>query len=135
MIHVKDLRLNNWILDRGIPTQVSMLSIGVTFYSINGVNLDKKTGKVIDTGEDRFSPLPISPEVLEACGFTRDKDDNKFYGHSFQPIFHIFSGQYGFIGLPTYVTLKYLHQLQNIYHSLTEQELSYHPSTISEKTE
>lgn len=146
MLKSSDLRLGNWILDRGIPTQVSMLSIGMNFYSINGVNLDKKTGKVLKvdvngktyvSDEDRFSGIFLNTQVFKDLGF-EEKNISYWWKGKFC-VYYANTGLYQYLwhldGFRYPRIIKYLHDLQNLYLDLTEQELSYHPSTISEKTE
>lgn len=164
MIDVTQLRLDNWILDNGNPVQVYNLSKGLTHYTVNGVNLDKKTGRAIVevngiatvSEEDTFSPIELTPEILEDCGFIKGvsgyQKNVAFPNHRVM-IFYIdddgsFNVAFGCDGsksnaphdvIPMFDADNggkyYLHELQNLYKDLTRQELSYHPSTISEKTE
>lgn len=155
MLNYNELRLDNWILDNGNPVQVYMLSKGLTFYTVNGVTLDKKTGREllgyamnshrphesIVSEEDRFSPIELTSEILEACGFVLNESINhwtKTWGKNgvlfvnFHPSYNKFAMQFG---EGFYKILNSLHHLQNIFLDHTETQLSYYPSTISEKTE
>lgn len=139
MINPLDLRLNNWILVNGKPVQVTMLSIGITFYCINGVNLDKKTGLTMDDKkEDRFSGIELTYDILTSAFF---EDNYKSHlSHKMQHkqhtsiVYSLTKNTISYFGQGI-SELFFLHQLQNTYHTLIAQELSYHPSTISETTE
>lgn len=150
MISAKSLRLHNWILDRGIPTQVTMLSIGVTFYSINGVNLDKKTGLTLDDKkEDRFSGIALTSELLRELGFNMtmsgihaiplapplSSESLHLYKVSTEWRYRIDATLRDESVGSKARHIDDLHELQNLYQDLSKKELSYHPSTISEKTE
>lgn len=92
-----------------------------------------------------YNPIPLSEEVLVKCGFMEDDDtsfwnnnDKTFYTlnkewHTF-PIARDINGKfykyypadddyYSTIGNE----LLYLHELMNLYHSLTKEELVYKP--------
>lgn len=76
-----------------------------------------------------FEPIPIAPEILEKCGFTNRSSGTDYAfelgnfivggeGRKLYPAF------WGDIGLePIGRELLYLHQLQNLYHALTGEEL------------
>lgn len=157
MLNYNDLRLDNWILEKGTPVQVHMLAKGLTHYTINGVNLDKKTGKVVGTDEDRFSGIELSVEVLQACGFIKGVtgyQKNVAFPNYKVMIFRVQQnferaaicfGSDGTKSNAAHDVIQifdadsgekfYLHELQNIYKDLTNREISYHPVTISEKAE
>lgn len=83
----------------------------------------------ISKGRAEVEPIPLTPEILLACGFEKDGMDYsrtagelKLTGFFFEDYFvTMLMGQ-------RLVDLKYLHQLQNLYHSLTEDELIYKPT-------
>lgn len=83
-----------------------------------------------------FKPIPLTPEILEKCGLKNgnsELDRNVFYStnkHLAQFSVNI-SGSFGiyvgvFIALRS-VHLEYLHQLQNLYFALTNEELTFKP--------
>jgi len=95
--------------------------------------LDGKLGKYYSS---HFNPIPLTPEILEKCGLKNgnsELDRNVFYStnkHLAQFSVNI-SGSFGiyvgvFIALRS-VHLEYLHQLQNLYFALTNEELNYTP--------
>lgn len=86
-------------------------------------------------GVDFYQPIPLTPEILEKCGFDwsiyhqafRQHQDtvefyylNECYPSGFQ--FSTFKKQQ-LIGNP----IQYLHQLQNLYFALTGEELTFKP--------
>lgn len=79
--------------------------------------------------KDIYSPIPLTPEILEKCGF-ENRSASTDYLFSLGDI-HIGGSQKRFLpsywgesGLEAYGNeLKYLHQLQNIYFALTGEEL------------
>lgn len=83
-----------------------------------------------------IKPISLTPEILEKCGLKNgnsELDRNVFYStnkHLAQFSVNI-SGSFGiyvgvFIALRS-VHLEYLHQLQNLYFALTNEELNYTP--------
>ena len=71
MIQSNELRLGNWLLPNhdldGDYSQVSSLEVcyeGGTHYIVNGY----KDGFF-------YSPIPLTPEILEKAGFVRSDDD------------------------------------------------------------
>lgn len=101
------------------------LRIGNFVIHPNGKNIIK----VIKTGGDQnyfnLKPIPLSMEILQKCGFTFSEDTvfgkKKIYG-----ILGDFTFIYNRIMWNSFIIghIKYLHQLQNLYYALTEQELT-----------
>lgn len=136
MIHATSLRLGNLILEAGEIKKVYQLSIGgKTYDSINYQHVNRETG-LTESGEDRFMPIPLTPEWLTANDFVDTEDS--YYRRCIQnedtlsPTMLVISRGFaeitrsgiGAVAAPC----KYVHQLQNLYFALTGQEL-----TIKEK--
>ena len=77
-------------------------------------------------------PIPITEEMLLKCGFEkRQQSDNFFYfGYGTNPItkdwmlcLKYFQDENRFFFLNGHHNIKYLHQLQNLYFTLTGKEL------------
>lgn len=77
---------------------------------------------------DEFRPIPLTEEILLKCGFEYDNYEKcykygywGFYkdGDDFIPTDYYFSSAFS-----DNFKLKYLHQLQNLIHSLTGEELN-----------
>jgi hypothetical protein len=77
-------------------------------------------------GIEYFEAIPITKEWMEKLGFTYN-DLNGDSGHWQLLPFEILHGEEGY-SYDYKIDLKYIHQLQNLYFSLTGQEL-----TIKEK--
>jgi len=128
--------------------QASELRIGNLVYS----PINAKIGKllaiemggrpIIDIGEDTtfttsFSgmdclrPIPLIPEILLSCGFTNIRDvhwciPNKDAANSFEVC--LWNDHVSYTkGNSHHLEIKSLHQLQNLYFALTNQELIYNP--------
>lgn len=123
MVIAEELRLNNWISVDGVNYQVSEL---------DGLGFGCK-GKADNpwVNSDEAEPIPLSEEILLKCGFVKEEInglvayDLDFYRVYLdeRPSFHLqaASNHYPFLAKCVYV-----HQLQNLYHSLTGQELNLH---------
>lgn len=100
MIKANELRVGNWVLDfAGKPVKVVRTSL-------NKVPLEM--------------PIPLTPEILLACGFAKGID-NKWRVWD-NDSFYIY-GSNGFYAPYVMPEIKYLHQLQNIYYWLSGEEL------------
>jgi hypothetical protein len=84
-----------------------------------------------------FNPIPLSPEVLTACGFEKIGEDG-YIIYEFEDEKNPNEGfrvEYEGEGYAYYypsntamdVQINYLHQLQNLYYCLTGEELNYTP--------
>jgi len=95
--------------------------------------------EISECGNDCY-PIPITPEILEKCGFVKEilemsgcsvftKGDSWRIAHKYRDgdnEFHLWHTQ---VSPPTWslLSLNYLHQLQNLYFALTGTELNYTP--------
>jgi hypothetical protein len=91
-----------------------------------------RSGADIDSiFEDGGMPIPLTPEWLERCGFIIHKNGlfvnndiwieyKELSTPVFTPVYSDGSSFRGYIGKH----ITYLHQLQNLYHSLTGEELT-----------
>lgn len=94
--------------------------------------------------QDLFG-IPLTPEILTACGFmqidipkkrefffqkfTIRFEDTTLYNPTGIPCFYIHTGEsFSFL-----ISIKSLHQLQNLYYSLTGTELIYQPKQSIEQ--
>lgn len=119
MIRANELRVGNLVLDfAGKPVKVVR------------TNLDKIP---LET------PIPLTPEILEQCGFRRKDWDNQWYPGKFEltleadsdAFFKYYSDEDNLMILSSdggdvsivKENIKYLHQLQNLFFALTDQEL------------
>lgn len=134
MIQAQDLRIGSWVQH---TTQWSYRNESVKpfyfqweerdWYAVGESTMDLKKA---------VCPIPLSPEVLVACGFRLetkvwwifpDEDMDGWVLLDNSPREETFSLCYEQIvlGVPVF---KHLHQLQNLHYSLTGEELTYNPS-------
>jgi hypothetical protein len=111
MMTANELRIGNWLQ---LETYIK--------YQINGDGYN--------TVLDLTIPIPLTEEILLKCGFKNgvmlmiDETENVIYFDKYDKAFYTYSGlgepySYGFKS-----NIKHLHQLQNLYFALTNQELN-----------
>lgn len=117
MIQPNEIRLGNIIKIRGIVTELDYRTLGKLFKNSNADDLNHLEG------------IGLTPEILEKSGFKNSNPldrDNRFYCH---PNFQL---EIGYITNDEFyqsdvnkdiITIKYVHQLQNLYFALTGKEL------------
>jgi hypothetical protein len=116
-IKASELRIGNWVTTDAGRTGI------IDGYAIQQID---EAGDVFDSG---FRPIPLTPEILEKCGFEyRENNYNKFYRKAIEQAslkIMVHSERFYFSPFEmNYETeLKYLHQLQNLYFALTGNEL------------
>lgn len=114
----KELRSGNWVLCNEEPLELTPKYIYDVSMNYNPLIVE---------------PIPLSPEILERCGFSRtinNKDSGySQYGLNINGLDLMFSvecnGQPEFYLCMVGVDLLYLHQLQNLYWCLVGEELTY----------
>jgi hypothetical protein len=122
MINAAELRIGNYFkLQNGHFQQVDLLTLE---YLLNE-NLSP---------HNAVNPIYITPEILEKCGFKWLTIDRfRFLKHTIKNIQFLFTekklmvGVKGVANIEWFCELNYLHQLQNLYYSLTNEELIYKP--------
>lgn len=122
MIQPNELRLLNWVKLNDEDLFCKVLVIDNFGLSVDIV----KTKEITWIEYEQFSPVELTPDILEAAGCVYIDEIGAYYinGHSlFEFIdgikFNIFSAN----DSDCYITIKYLHQLQNLYFALTGEEL------------
>ena len=118
MIAANELRIgNNVVWDNPILNIKEQIQINCEdFELITNKNLGNK-----------YHPIPLTPEILEKCGFDSDwsYDIPKYQKNNFIMFWdgETLSASFGhMVDLSVY--LKHLHQLQNLYYALTGEELT-----------
>lgn len=150
-MEVRELRVGNWI-----SSYVNM-DARPAFIGEKEIRKIQVTAELIKFISDNFmttyNPIPITPEILEKCGFVLSLIPSYYEGQSGE-IYSILLGpaKTRFLFLTkmhmhsatwlVYVTenltdankssqlistVAYLHKLQNLYFSLTDKELVYEP--------
>ena len=115
MIQAKDLRIGNWV------NRTEGFKIFKSKVSAHTISCAASDGSI-----DFLSPIPLTPEILEKCGFV--KEDRLNVGAN--TYFKKGMGEYltyQFDGFCVYelnkAIVKYLHQLQNLFFALCGEEL------------
>ncbi|MCC8188904.1 MAG: hypothetical protein LIP08_15770 [Bacteroides sp.] len=83
-------------------------------------------GKIADS-VSTYRPVALTDQILRSCGICRSSKGNKYCMDAFDGYYFMFTGRIGMmykvdlgtIGHP----IRYIHQLQNLYYSLTGREL------------
>lgn len=117
MIQANELRIGNHI--RGLAMG-SVHTVSLHFFN---ELLDD------DTMSDWYSPIPLTSEILEKCGFIKDHDTYKKLNSNLSYLFRISYTGVGWFSMNAIANIPalYLHQLQNLYFALTGEELNYKP--------
>lgn len=106
MIQANELRIGNWYNQFGNFHQASWTTI--------------KDLSEAPESQIWCKPIPITPEILDKCGFVFNSSLNSYELGKY-------SFRYGMIFYDGYrcseLNFKYLHQLQNLYYALTGEQL------------
>lgn len=116
----QNLRVGNWLLHNNKPFEV----IDICAY----VDADSEyDGWLISAVRiEELQPIELTPEILEKAGFEKEgittimKDDFPVYFKRHNSNLQAWAF---YISNPLKLECKYLHQLQNLYHSFTGTEL------------
>jgi hypothetical protein len=123
MIVAQELRIGNWYNHNGEHCQVSPNTIL----------------EVWESPRKWVQPIPITPEILEKCGFVRNDTACYFGLGNYYIYYQIKTSVVGIAiindddsldadeELSVDLKIKHLHQLQNLYFALTNTELNYTP--------
>lgn len=121
-MNANELRIGNWVeyRDDNLNLEFKPIEIGVA----DIVSIDAACDNMY------YEPIPLTPEILEKCGFDSDwsYDIPKYQKNNFIMFWdgETLSANFGhMVDLSVY--LKHLHQLQNLYYALTQTELKYEP--------
>lgn len=107
-----ELRIGNWVNDQGLNLQVGMIN-----------------SEIVKSME----PIPLTEEWLIKFGFKRDELNGYYYPtwRKFIPIYKR-GHYYNFNGISLSCNdFEYVHQLQNLYFTLTGEELTYNTTTTN----
>lgn len=123
MINASELRIGNWFLfndHSGDPPQP---------YQIQGDDISRAAVNGV-----YHEPIPLTPEILEACGFEEHNDISPgwllekngvsfYYGFPLNKRLHHIL-YFGIGREEVEIKMPFLHQLQNLYFALTGEELN-----------
>lgn len=126
-MEANELRIGNWILAKGWDEDFGGNIVGDS-EGDEYTKVDSNVIKYIDEGNTmtHYEPVPLSPEILEACGFIKHQFITGYEIDSMYGIlcfidggWQIYDNDDGYVNNP----IKYLHQLQNLYFALCGEEL------------
>jgi len=134
-----ELRIGNWVICHFMNMEIKTQVLWMTYNILEQKYFaNVKDGEVINAYsiETNCKPIPITPELLERCGFVISGDVewviplpngngcDLFLEHILAdntiPYDVVLRAEKHFIYLHS---ITYLHQLQNLYHALTGNEL------------
>lgn len=118
MIKANELRIGNYVYDN----DSRIIKVSSTGNKV--ITADENDATILHK-LDNIIGIPLTPEILEQCGFKHlclDQYDNKNY--SFR-IGGLFIRKYDKCILST--SIYFLHQFQNLYFALTNEELNFIP--------
>jgi hypothetical protein len=131
----QELRIGNWVEHEGAHTTIDALWYENAQMQPYRALLGKERSRM-GTALININPIPLSPEVLTACGFeipSQVKFLNKDWYICIEPngvyiqVEKNDTFDYGICERLAVSETKYLHQLQNLIYCLTGEELNYTP--------
>jgi hypothetical protein len=134
MIQANELRIGNWVYvtDEVLVGDEFKENFIARVQTIKGLGSLSVDGGRSDISLRHVDPIPLTPEILQKCGMTKDNYWENCY--LFTENEGMFSFEWKNDALVMYVgntleyesgpDVKYLHQLQNLYFALTGEELN-----------
>lgn len=128
MIHGQELRLGNWVNQAHATIKIVAIASSYCICEDDNGHKSRCTYPNVD-------PIPITPEILEKCGFTLYRNTYGYYitSGSYAIEFPCFDNKVmqcnvtliesGFSTGGFEVPIQYVHQLQNLIQILTGKEL------------
>ena len=124
-METSELRLGNWI-------ELRYDSAPVRYIEVNGINVGSVYNKTtlvpsvnpsINTMRDLYSrylyPIRLTDEIIQKCGFEIRNNGEKTYYNPLMELDHDFN----LMNYESNIRIRFVHQLQNLYFALTNQEL------------
>lgn len=117
MIAANELRIGNWVNLMGRPLFICWIDLQI---------LDCCKPESPMTPEV-YTPIPLTPEILEKAGFKEADDEKGFFKHK-KAVFQIDLDDAGVyiavVSISGIGVLENVHQLQNLYYSIMKEELN-----------
>ena len=124
MIAANELRIGNWVNYDNGDTPFCVIEIAISGISVK--NSEEETWIEIE----QFSPILLTPKILEKCGFVKLRNNwSENVPDTFKINLLSLNNGDGILNLILNAVnapcpkVQYLHQLQNIYFCLCEEEL------------
>lgn len=125
MVKANELRTGNWVNSTGTLIQGYLCVTGINVEGMGAIFFGS-----FALSEGHLDGIPLTPEILEKCGFVNNDDPmgdfEEMYENELGDKIDKENGIYKWWHNDryyTYVELKTLHQLQNLYFALTGEEL------------
>jgi hypothetical protein len=114
----EELRIGNWVYFNGVVEKIDLDSFhGIAIYDY--LDLDPFHGIATYDCLDSYNPIPLTEEWILKFGFCKV---NKVDYESNCGTLELEDTDGGFL-FDSRIVIKYVHQLQNLYFALTEEEL------------
>jgi hypothetical protein len=130
LLEPKDLRIGNILLYKGKYVHITTLSLDIDDEyeeTIGFCDLGKLSNEITDWNRSLIAdlqPTPLTPELLEKCGFEKRNNVYSNGNMGFEVVSLKSGGEMYLVPNALYcIDIKYLHQLQNLYFTLTGKEL------------
>lgn len=122
MILTEDLRIGNWISVTDVMYRINVISGTKVYFE----------GHKRSVKKEELQPIPITPEILEKAGFARRGQTSLYDKVPVEGFtYHIYWNKIMIFQTPDNTLchwlntrITFLHQLQNLYYSLTSKEIS-----------
>ena len=124
-----ELRIGNYIQANGPIMEVKSINENEVSLYLHGSEADNWDEEI-----EKCTGVPLSPEILERCGFIKHVNSNKYWVfYVLDNGFHVGFAKHSepsagvregvcYYG-ENYIELQYLHQLQNLLYALAGEEL------------
>jgi hypothetical protein len=121
---IRELRIGNWVLDHeGEPKQVAYVGETIGLHLEQGGTQKYQHNPILSGDILDLKPIPLTSEILEKAGFVENiLQLNSGERVEYNDFFEYEDGKICF-GYYCNVPIRYLHQLQNLYFSITGKEL------------
>jgi len=121
-MNISELRIGNYVqvIHKGIGKVVAIFKDHIQFENTLGISQAEDTN---------IEPIPLTPDILDKCGFERGEAPwgGYLFSISYEEKIRIVRDEMMGWTWPLYgttpVIVRYLHQLQNLIHALTGKEL------------
>lgn len=109
-----ELRVGNWVnTPEGVYQVIDVLCDSVNTIAQHSLPYDW------------IEPIQLTPEILQKCGFEQGKGVMFWESEGVGIAYETLGGYFRLY--PRTNRIDYLHQLQNLFHALTGEELNYQP--------
>ena len=127
MINPKELRIGNYVHKKDARYDDNVATFSYRLHIIDHHDIYS----IVENGDPTNHPIPLTVEWMAKLGFDWRADDKRYYiqvGNTlyleFDTDFDCFIAPESWAGSCPWNTAKHVHQLQNLFYSLTDDELT-----------